>query len=314
MWAGPFTVPPYALPPNGSYCRNQVELRGTNDIVLAHSVRRSMRLPPTNDRSEPLHLQEPVGLQTAWTRDFQDMEFEWRRLFSEALGTFFLVLVAAGASVVNARSHGQVPLDARVVAPGLMVMAAIYFMGTVSGAHLNPAVTISFALRGNFPWKRVPGYVGAQLVGSALAASFLLAAFGNIGDLGATAPGAGTSGWTAALVEAVLTLGLVSVVLGTASGARNIGANAALAVAGYIILAGLWAAPVSGASMNPARSLGPALLGGHWTDWWAYVVGPLAGGAVAVAFARVLRGPPSTSASEAAQGSLSGVPGGVPRP
>jgi aquaporin Z len=120
-----------------------------------------------------LLVQEPLGLQTPWTRDFADLSFEWRRLFSEALGTFFLVLVAAGAAVVNARSYGQVPLDARVVTPGLMVMAVIYFMGTVSGAHLNPAVTISFALRRNFPWRRVPGYVAAQLAGSALAAGFL---------------------------------------------------------------------------------------------------------------------------------------------
>jgi aquaporin Z len=183
-----------------------------------------------------------------------------------------------------------------------MVMAVIYFMGTVSGAHLNPAVTISFALRRNFPWKRVPGYVAAQLAGSVLAAGFLRATFGNIGHLGATEPGAGTSGATAALIEFVLTAGLVSVILGTASGARNIGANAALAVSGYIILAGLWAAPVSGASMNPARSLGPALIGGHWTDWWAYVVGPVAGAALAVGFAWVLRGPPSKAADEAAQG------------
>jgi aquaporin Z len=230
------------------------------------------------------------------------MAYEWRRLFSEVFGTFFLVLVAAGGSVVNARSHGGVPLDARVVAPGLMVMAIIYFMGTVSGAHLNPAVTCAFALRGNFPWKRVPGYLAAQLAGAILAAGFLRAVFGNVGDLGATSPGAGSSGWTAALIELVLTAGLVSVILGTASGARNIGANAALAVAGYIILAGLWAAPISGASMNPARSLGPAIVGGHWTDGWAYVVGPLLGGLVAVGFAWILRGPPSVTANEAAQG------------
>jgi aquaporin Z len=106
------------------------------------------------------------------------------------------------------------------------------------------------------------------------------------------------------LLEVVLTAGLVSVILGTASGARNIGTNAALAVAGYIILAGLWAAPISGASMNPARSLGPALIGGQWSDWWAYVIGPICGGAIAVGFAWVLRGPHSESASEAAQGSL----------
>jgi len=243
-------------------------------------------------------------LRTPWTVDFHDLTYEWRRLFAEAFGTFLLVVVAAGATVVDAQSHGQVPLDAQVVAPGLMVMAIIYFMGTVSGAHLNPAVTISFALRGNFPWRRVPGYVAAQLAGSVLAAAFLRAVFGNLGHLGVTEPGAGISAWTATLIEVVLTVGLVSVILGTASGARNIGANAALAVGGYIILAGLWAAPVTGASMNPARSLGPALVGGRWTAQWAYVAGPIAGGVIAVGIAWILRGPPSKAASEAAQGVL----------
>jgi len=261
-----------------------------------------MHEPSARYEPTPLHLQEPARLQTAWTRDFDDLSFEWRRLVSEVLGTFLLVLVAAGAAVVNARSRGQVPLDARVVAPGLMVMAIIYFMGTISGAHLNPAVSIAFALRRNFPWRRVPGYVAAQLVGSLLAAAFLRAIFGDIGDLGATLPGVGTSAATTVLVEIVLTAGLVSVILGTASGARNIGANAALAVGGYIVVAGLWAAPVSGASMNPARSLGPALVGGHWADWWAYVIGPVAGGVIAVGIAWVLRGPPSQVADEAAQG------------
>jgi aquaporin Z len=232
------------------------------------------------------------------------MTYEWRRLFSEVLGTFFLVLVAAGGAVANAHSHGQVPLDAQVVAPGLMVMAIIYFMGTIGGAHLNPAVTISFVVRGDFPWKRAPGYVASQLVGSVLAAAFLRATFGNIGHLGATEPGAGMSAAATMLIEVVLTAGLVSVILGTASGARNVGANAALAIGGYIILAGLWAAPLSGASMNPARSLGPALLGGHWTDAWAYVVGPIVGGLIAVGFAWILRGPHSAAASRAAQGSL----------
>lgn len=238
-----------------------------------------------------------------WTRDFHDLQYEWRRLFAETLGTFLLVLVAAGATVVDARSHGQVPLDAQVVAPGLMVMAVIYFMGTVSGGHLNPAVTLAFALRRNFPWKRVPGYLAAQLVGSVLAAGFLRLEFSNVGHLGATLPGADTSAWKAALIEAVLTAGLVSVILGTASGARNVGTNAAIAVGGYISLAGLWAAPVSGASMNPARSLGPAFIGGHWTAWWAYVAGPVAGAVVAVAIAHILRGAPSQAANEAAQGS-----------
>jgi aquaporin Z len=270
--------------------------------------------PRVYQAPQPLSLREPVGLQTEWTRNFHDLSYEWRRLFAEVLGTFMLVLVAAGAPVVDARSHGQVPLDAQVIAPGLMVMAIIYFMGTVSGAHLNPAVTISFALRRNFPWKRVPGYIVAEFAGAILAALFLRATFGNVGDLGATAPGAGMSGVTAMLIEMVLTAGLVSVILGTASGARNIGANAALAVGGYIGLAGLWAAPISGASMNPARSLGPALVGAHWTAWWAYVIGPLAGGLLAVGFAWILRGAPSKSANEAAQGLLADVPPGPPDP
>lgn len=262
-------------------------------------------MPTPSSIPEPLPLvyREPVGLQTAWTRDFVNPAYEWRRNFSEMLGTFFLVLVAAGAPVVDAQSHGQVPLDAQVVVPGLMVMAVIYFMGTVSGAHLNPAVTISFALRGNFPWTRVPLYITAQAVGAVLAAAFLRGMFGNIGNLGATVPAADFTAWKTALIEVVLTAGLVSVILGTASGARNIGANAALAIGGYIALAGLWAAPITGSSMNPARSFGPALIGGHWKDFWAYLVGPIAGGVVAVGFAWILRGPPSRQADVAAQGS-----------
>ncbi|MCU1494403.1 MAG: major intrinsic protein [Acidimicrobiaceae bacterium] len=264
-------------------------------------------MQPIADGREPEQLVfwEPAGLQTPWSLDFHDPAFEWRRVFSELFGTFLLVLVAAGAPVVDAYSHGQVPLDAQVVAPGLMVMAVIYFMGTISGAHLNPAVTISFTLRGNFPWKRVPGYIAAQLAGSVLAAAFLRAVFGNVGHLGATVPGAHVGAWTVVVIEVVITAGLVSVILGTASGARNIGANAALAIGGYIALTGLWTAPITGASMNPARSIGPALIGGHWTAGWAYVVGPLVGGVVAVEFARILRGPPSAAASEAAQGSTS---------
>ena len=248
----------------------------------------------------------PRQAEPPWVRDPHARRHEWRRLFSEALGTFLLVVVAAGAPVVDAVSHGQVPLDAQVVAPGLMVMAIIYFMGMVSGAHLNPAVTLSFAARGNFPWGRVPGYVFAQLTGASAASLLLRALFGTVGHLGATLPGPGISSGTALVVEALLTLGLVSVILGTASGARNVGTNAALAVGGYIALAGLWAAPISGASMNPARSFGPELLAGDWTSWWAYVAGPIAGGLLAVGVAWILRGPPSLAANVAAQGEIPG--------
>ena len=233
---------------------------------------------------------------------FADARLWWRRALAEAGGTFFLVLVAAGAGVVNAVSHGQVGRTAAVVAPGLMVLAMIYTIGERSGAHLNPAVSVAFAARGNFPWRRVPGYVLSQLVGAAAAAGLLRGLFGTAGALGATLPGPGISAWRALVIEIILTFGLVTVILGTASGARNIGHNAAIAVGGYIALAGLWASPVSGASMNPARSLGPALVSGNLSDVWVYIAGPLAGGLLAVALAWALRGPPSAAADTAAQG------------
>ena len=221
-------------------------------------------------------------------KDFDDPRKEWRRLFSELLGTFALVLAAAGGGLLHAK--GQISLAAAVVAPGLMVMAIILFMGAVSGAHLNPAVSLAFALRGDFPWKRVPGYIVTQLIGATLACLFLRWVFGNVEHLGATLPGPGYQNWQALLMEIVLTALLVSVILGTASAAQNVGAIAALGVGGYIALAGLWAAPVSGVSMNPARSFGPALASGYWTSYWVYLVGPVTGALIAVGFAFVLRG------------------------
>lgn len=182
-------------------------------------------------------------------------------------------------------------------------MTVIYFMGTISGAHLNPAVTWAFALRGNFPWRRVPGYLGAQALGALAAAGFLSLVFGSV-QSGTTHPGAGISGWQALVTEFVLTLGLASVILGTSSGARNVGANAAIAVGGYIGIVALWGAPVSGASMNPDRSLAPALLSGSLGTSWIYVLGPFAGAATAVAFEYVLKGPATRAGTQAAQGTL----------
>ena len=236
---------------------------------------------------------QSIGVPNSVARqfDFWDDSYEGRRLFSELLGTFFLVLVAVGGGMVNARFGGNaVPYTARVVAPALMVAAIIMFMGTVSGAHLNPAVSVAFAARGDFPWKRVPAYIVAQFLGAALATLLLWALIGKQGSAGLTLPGHGISTGTALVWELVLTTGLVSVILGTASGAQQIGPLAAIGVGSYIALAGLWGSPVSGASMNPARSLGPALVLSNWTSWWAYLVGPVAGGLIAVVFAYVLRG------------------------
>ena len=243
---------------------------------------------------------EPV-----WARDFTNMSYEWRRLFSELFGTFLLVLVGAGGGVIDARSGGQIGRDAAVVAPALTVLAIILFMGAVSGAHLNPAVSVAFALRRDFQWKRVPGYVAAQLIGAVLAATLLRVTFGDVGHLGATLPGAGFDTGQAFAIEVVLTVGLVSTILGTASSAQNLGALSALGVAAYIALAGLWSSPVSGASMNPARSMGPALVGGHLGDLWIYLTAPFVGAVIAVGVAHILRGPGGDPGGlRAAQGTL----------
>ena len=237
--------------------------------------------------------------------DFQDPSQEWRRLFSELLGTFFLVLVAAGGGMMGQAFPNTISRTAAVVAPGLMVMAIILFMGKVSGAHLNPAVSIAFALRGDFQWRRVPGYIVVQLIGACLAAWFLQAVVNVSASYGSNYPAASYSSWDAFLMETVLTLGLVSVILGTASGAQNLGVFGALGVGGYIALAGLWGSPISGTSMNPARTFGPDLVSADFSSYWVYIAGPLVGAAIAVGFAFVLRGRGGGLAgSAAAQGAL----------
>jgi aquaporin Z len=250
--------------------------------------------------------------------DFTDDSFEWRRLFAEVFGTFLLVFVAAGGPMVNARFGGHsISSSALVIAPGMMVLGIILFMGAVSGAHLNPAVTAAFTLRGDFPLRRVPMYLLAQFAGAALATLVLIAMVGRQGTAGLTLPGPVISALTVMAWVDILTTGLVSVILGTASGAQQIGAMAAIAVGSYIALAGLIGAPVSGASMNPARSLGPALVLGNWTAWWAYLAGPLAGAVVAVGIAHILRGRGGgTFGSRAAQGTLGSawLPGRSGRP
>ena len=239
---------------------------------------------------------------------FDDPGLEYRRLFSELWGTFLLVLVAAGGGVVGATAFGgDLTLAMKALAPGMMVMGIIFFMGTISGAHLNPAVTLAFAVRGNFPWLRVPGYIAAQVVGAVLAAWFLQVMYGGILN-GATEPTPKVSLGVAMLTEAVLTLGLVSVILGTASGARNVGVNGAIAVGAYIGLVSVWGAPVSGVSMNPARSFGPELIAGNLTNYWIYLLGPILGAMLAVGFEWILRGKATTAGAEAAQGLLDEEP------
>jgi aquaporin Z len=237
-----------------------------------------------------------------FTSDFNDERDEGKRLFAEVLGTFGLVMVAAGGRAVAVATGVAPDPLAAAIAPGLVVMALIYALADVSGAHFNPAVTLAFAVRGAFPWRRVPGYVLAQLAGAVLASLTLLALFGAGGGLGATVPGPHVT-WVAALFfEVVLTALLVIVILGTASGAKIVGHNAAIAVGAFVAVAGLIGGPVSGGSMNPARSLGPDIVRLQFGTSWIYVVGPVVGALIAVGVARLLRGPRTDAEIAAAIG------------
>jgi aquaporin Z len=212
------------------------------------------------------------------------------------------VLVAARGPTIAATGNGHVERFALAIAPGLAVTSLIHALGAISGAHFNPIVTFTFAVRGDFPWRRVPRYVLAQLGGAILACLFPLAMFGVVGQLGATVPGPRATVWEALLMEIVLTSILVSVILGTALGARNVGHNSALAVGGFIAAAGLFAGTVSGASMNPARSPAPALVSGRLSDIWICILGRLAGALMAVAAIRVVGGRATRAERDAALG------------
>ena len=237
--------------------------------------------------------------------DFNDPRQAWRRFFSELLGTFFLVLAAAGGGMMGRAFPGVISHSAAAAAPALTVMAIILFMGKVSGAHLNPVVSVAFALRRDFQWRRVPAYIVAQLAGATLAALFLHAVINVSAKYGSTFPAHGYSDGAAFWMEFILTVGLISVVLGTASGAQNVGIFGAFGISGYVALAGLWGSPISGASMNPARTFGPDLVSTTFTGYWVYIAGPLAGAAIAVLIAFVLRGRGGGPASSgAAQGDL----------
>ena len=220
-------------------------------------------------------------------------------LLAESFGTFLLVLVDCGGAVIGSLD-GEITAVARSAATGLLIMVMIFSIGNVSGAHFNPAVTTAFALRGVFPWRRVPVYWVAQVAGAFFGAWLIGWMFGNVEHLGATVPHFGVV--RGFLMEVVLTVILVSVVLGTATRHRSIGANAAIASGGAVALCSLFSRPVSGASMNPARSLAPAVVSGELHDLWIYLLAPFAGAALATLTMRVLHSHKHKSEREAAQG------------
>jgi MIP family channel proteins len=196
-------------------------------------------------------------------------------LGAEAIGTFALVFFGCGAIMVAAEGGGLGGLGVSL-AFGLVVMAMVYALGHVSGAHINPAVTLALAARNRFPWAAVPGYWGAQVAGAIAAAIVLRSSLGDVASLGATTPSGSDA--QSFLWEIVMTATLLVVILAVATDARAVAGVAAVAIGGTIALAALVGGPISGASLNPARSLGPALVSGELGSLWIYLIAPLFGG------------------------------------
>ncbi|HEU4321530.1 MAG TPA: MIP family channel protein [Roseiflexaceae bacterium] len=217
-----------------------------------------------------------------------------RRGAAELVGTYALVLAGCGAIVVNS-STGALGHLGVALTFGLIVTVLIAALGHLSGAHFNPAVTLAFALIRHFPLRDVPAYVGAQLLGAGAAALTLQALFGPVANLGATLPAGGAG--QSLLLEVLLTAALMLVITSVATDTRAVGQQAALAIGATVALDALWGGPISGASMNPARSFGPALIAGAWRDHWVYWLGPILGALIGAGLYQWLRAPQSAPAS-----------------
>jgi MIP family channel proteins len=219
-----------------------------------------------------------------------------RRCLAEGLATFALVFAGCGAIVLDAERGGSIGATGVAAAFGLVIMAMIYATGHLSGAHINPAVTIAFGASRHFPWRDARVYVPAQLGGAVAGAALLRVVWhGTPADLGATVPSVGSG--SALVYEAVMTGFLMFVIMAVATDTRAIGAAAAIAIGGTVALDSLFGGGVTGASMNPARSLGPALVAGEWQQFWIYVVGPLVGALAAAWSYEVVRGPEARTPS-----------------
>jgi len=210
-------------------------------------------------------------------------------VLAEAFATFMLVFAGCGAVVVDATQGGTITHVGIALTFGLIVMTMIYAVGDTSGAHLNPAVTIAFWVSKRLPASAVPGYILAQCVGAIAAAGLLRVLFGNAASLGTTLPA--DTWWQAAIVEVVITCMLMYVILAVATGAKEKGLMAGVAIGGTVALNALWAGPICGASMNPARSLGPALISGELSHLWLYLVAPTLGAALAVVICKLSHEP-----------------------
>jgi len=212
-----------------------------------------------------------------------------RRAAAEALAAFALVFAGCGAVVANAQYDGALGAVGVSLVFGLIIMVMVYATGHLSGAHVNPAVTVAFTLSRHFPARDAAAYVAAQLLGATAAALSLLAVWPDQpGELGATIPTVGIE--SAFIYELVLTAFLMFVIMAVATDTRAAGEAAAIAIGGTIGLEAMFGGPVTGASMNPARSFGPALAAGEWSDFWIYVAGPVAGAALGAFAYQLVRG------------------------
>lgn len=212
-----------------------------------------------------------------------------RRAGAEALAAFALVFAGCGAIVTDTVYDGALGANGVSLVFGLVIMAMVYATGHLSGAHINPAVTLAFTLTRHFPMREAGAYLAAQLTGAALAALCLLAVWPDApADLGTTTPTVSTA--SALLYEALLTAVLMFVIMAVATDTRAVGAGAAIAIGGTVALDALFGGPVTGASMNPARSFGPALATGSWSDLWIYVLGPVVGAAAGALAYQGVRG------------------------
>ena len=228
-------------------------------------------------------------------------DLDLRRYVAEFLGTFLLVFAGPGAVVIDAVSGGGVSSLGISLSFGLAVMAAIYALGHISGAHINPAVSLAFALYRQFPSAELPGYMLAQLAGAAAASAVHRLLFGNVAHLGATIP---TGSAAQALgLEVVITFFLMFVIMAVATDVRAVGQAAAIAIGGYVALAATFSGPIAGASMNPARSFGPAVISGTWTHHWVYWLGPMLGALLGAGAYRLIRSaePPRPTTETEAQ-------------
>ncbi len=212
-----------------------------------------------------------------------------KKLIAELIGTFSMVFCGCGAMTINEVTGGEVTHVGVALTWGLIVMAMIYAFGEISGAHFNPAVTIGFAVAKKFEWKRVPSYIGFQMIGAFLAIGILWVLFPESQSFGHTYPADGFAPYKAFILEFFLTFFLMLTIINVSTGSKEVGALAGIAVGSVILLEAMFAGPMTKASMNPARSIAPAFISGNLEHLWLYLIAPILGAITAIAVHKTLK-------------------------